>query len=85
MHEFGWLSERGGNFFNLLQKEGGTQKRGGPSEKGGGSNPGGNYGWDSSFFYFNIQAFAAFSLSKEDYCYKIHTLLMKSKAHPHLP
>ena len=28
----------GGNFLNLLQKEGDTQKRG-----GGGSNPGGNY------------------------------------------
>ena len=37
MHQFGWLSERGGNFLNLLQKEGGTQKGGGggvPSEKG---------------------------------------------------
>ena len=45
MHQFGWLSERGVNFFNLLQKEGGTQKGGGggSSEKGG-SNPGGNYG-----------------------------------------
>ena len=30
MHQFGWLSERGGNFLNLLQKE-------------GWSNPGGNY------------------------------------------
>ena len=29
MHQFGWLSERGGNFLNLLQKEGGTQKGGG--------------------------------------------------------
>ena len=38
MHQFGWLSERGGNFLNLLQKEGV------PSEKGGeGSNPVGNY------------------------------------------
>ena len=35
MHQFGWLSERGGNFLNLLQKEGGTQKGGVPSEKGG--------------------------------------------------
>ena len=46
MNQFGWLSERGRNFLNLLQKEGGTQKGGGvPSEKGGGggSNPGGNY------------------------------------------
>ena len=39
IYQFGWLSERGGNFFNLLQKEGSTQKggRGGggvPSEKG---------------------------------------------------
>ena len=34
MHQFGWLSERGGNFFNLLQKEGGTQKGGVPTEKG---------------------------------------------------
>ena len=23
VHQFGWLSERGGNFLNLLQKEGG--------------------------------------------------------------
>ena len=35
VHQFGWLSERGGNFLNLLQKEGG---RG-----GGGSNTGGNF------------------------------------------
>ena len=37
MHQFEWLSERGGNFFNLLQKEGVS------SEKEGESNPGGNY------------------------------------------
>ena len=40
------LRKRGGNFFNLLQKEGGTQKGGVPSEKGRegmGSNPGRNY------------------------------------------
>ena len=41
MHQFGWLSERGGNFLNF-QKEGGTQKGRVLSEKGG-SNPGGNY------------------------------------------
>ena len=35
--QFGWLSERRGNFFNLLQKEGVTQKG------GGGSNPVRNY------------------------------------------
>ena len=37
MYQFGWLSERGGNFLNLLQKEGGTQKggEGVSSEKGG--------------------------------------------------
>ena len=36
--------KEGGNFLNLLQKEGGTQKGGGgvPSEKRG-SNPEGNY------------------------------------------
>ena len=28
MHQFGWLSERGGNFLNLLQKEGGYPERG---------------------------------------------------------
>ena len=46
MHQFGWLWEKGGNFLNLLKKEGVTQKMGVPSEKegGGGSNPGGNYG-----------------------------------------
>ena len=44
MHQLGWLSERGGNFLNLLQKEGGTQKVGGgfPHKKGD-SNLGGNY------------------------------------------
>ena len=31
MHQFGWLSERGSNFLNLLQKEGGTQTGGGGS------------------------------------------------------
>ena len=42
MQQFGWLSERGVNLFNLLQKEGGTQKvgwgwrwGGGPLGKGG--------------------------------------------------
>ena len=35
MHQFGWLSEGGGNFLNVLQKERGTQKRGVPSEKVG--------------------------------------------------
>ena len=50
MYQFGWLSERGGNFLNLLWKEGGTQKGGGggPSEKEG-SNPGGNYAVTDSF------------------------------------
>ena len=44
MHQFEWLLERGGNFFNLLQKEGGTQKGGeGFPQKRVGSNPGGNY------------------------------------------
>ena len=28
MHQFGWLLERGDNFLNLLQEEGGTQKGG---------------------------------------------------------
>ena len=44
MHQFGWLSERGGNFLNLLQKEG-VPRKGAPSEKGGGGgcNTGGNY------------------------------------------
>ena len=35
MHQFRWLSERGGNVLNLLQKEGGTQRGMGSSEKGG--------------------------------------------------
>ena len=36
MHKFGWLSEKGGNFLNLLQKEEVTQKRGGvlPQKRG---------------------------------------------------
>ena len=42
MHQFGSLSERGGNVLNLLQKEGVPRKGGGsPSEKGG-SNIGGD-------------------------------------------
>ena len=45
MHQFGWLSERGCHFLNLLQKDRGTQKGvGGSLRKGGGSNPGENYG-----------------------------------------
>ena len=36
-YQFAWLSERGGNFLNLLQKEGLPRKGGGvPSEKGTG-------------------------------------------------
>ena len=35
MNQFGSLSERGGNFLNLLQKEG-VPRKGAPSEKGGG-------------------------------------------------
>ena len=42
MHLFGWLSEGGGNFLNLLQKEGVARKRWVSSEKDG-SSPGGNY------------------------------------------
>ena len=40
MHQFRWLSERGGNFLNLLQKEGGG---GGGDPESGDSNPEGNY------------------------------------------
>ena len=39
MHQFGWLSERGGNFLDLLQKERGTQKGGGVPQKRGGGVP----------------------------------------------
>ena len=36
MHQFGWLSERAGNFLNLLQKEGIPRKlRGFPHKRGG--------------------------------------------------
>ena len=46
--KFGWLSERRGNFLNLLQKEGVPRKcvcvwGGGVLSEKGGSNPGGNY------------------------------------------
>ena len=51
MHQFGWLSERGGNFLNLLQKEGGFLRKGG----GGGSNPGLNYGLDVNLDGFIIR------------------------------
>ena len=45
MYQFGWLSEREGNFLNLHKKEGSTQKRGGgfPQKRGRGTNPAGNY------------------------------------------
>ena len=37
MHQFGWLSERRGDFLNLLQKDEVLRKgEGVPSEKGGG-------------------------------------------------
>ena len=58
MHQFGWLSERGGNFFNFLQKEGVPRKEDVPSEKGWGDpNPGGNYGSKSKVTknIFNLQ------------------------------
>ena len=44
IRQFGWPSKRAVSiFFNLLQKERGTQKEGVPSEKvGGNSNSGGN-------------------------------------------
>ena len=43
MHQFEWLSERGDNVLNLLQKEGVPRKSGGSLRKGGRSNPRGNY------------------------------------------
>ena len=43
MHQFGWLSERGRNFFYWFQKEGGVPKEGGFPQKRRGSNPGENY------------------------------------------
>ena len=41
--QFGWLSQRGGNFLNLLQKEGVPRKGGGggPPRKAGGGGGGG--------------------------------------------
>ena len=49
IHQFGWLSEREGNFLNFFQRDGGTQKGEGSLRNrvwggGGTSNPGGNYG-----------------------------------------
>ena len=41
MHQFRWLSERGGNFLSLLKKKGGTQKVEGSLKRG--SKPGRNY------------------------------------------
>ena len=53
MHQFGWLSEREGNFLNLLQKDGLPRQGGFPHKGGGvgwvGSNPEGNYG----LYYFS--------------------------------
>ena len=39
MHQFEWFSERGGNFLNLLQKEGVLRKEGFPRKKRGGGVP----------------------------------------------
>ena len=40
MHQFEWFSERGGNFLNLLQKEGVLRKEGFPrTKRGGGGGP----------------------------------------------
>ena len=51
MHQFGWLSERGDNSFNLLQKEGVSKKKAGEfPQKRGDSNPGGNYAMKCSGF-----------------------------------
>ena len=47
MHQFGWLSERGGYFLNSFQKEGVPKKGGGFLQRWGDSNPGGNYEWIS--------------------------------------
>ena len=38
VHQFGWLSERGGNFLNLLQKEG-VPRKGRLHQKTGGEFP----------------------------------------------
>ena len=49
LHQFGWPSEREGNFLNLLQKDG-YPERGDSLIRGRGwSNPEGNYG----FYYFS--------------------------------
>ena len=43
MHQFRWLSERGGYFLKFASESGGYPERGDSLRKGGGSNPGGNY------------------------------------------
>ena len=77
--------KEGDNFFNLLQKEGGTQKGGGFPQKGGeggggGSNPRGNYdGYTREwkfFFYLGLKSFPKSfvrSQSKTHYWYKENT------------
>ena len=39
----GGSQKEGGNFLNLLQKDGFSHRKGGGWGEGGGSNPGGNY------------------------------------------
>ena len=39
MHQFGWVSEKGGNFLNLLHNEGGTQNKGEVFVRKGGRVP----------------------------------------------
>ena len=56
MHQFGWISERGGYLFKFTSERGGYQERGGGfPEKMGGSNPGGNY--DTSYIWRNVRQF----------------------------
>ena len=43
MHQFGYISERGGNLFGSEREEYPERGGGDSLRKGGGSNPGGNY------------------------------------------
>ena len=78
--QFGWLSQRGGNFLNLLQKEGVPRKGGGGGEfhqkRDGDSNLGGNYEFIVLSKLFNVVILSQNSSNLE--IYKMRKILVAS-------
>ena len=77
--QFGWLSQRGGNFLNLLQKEGVPRKGGGGEfhqKREGDSNLGGNYEFIVLSKLYNIVILSQNSSNLE--IYKMRKILVAS-------